>query len=454
MSASATRALIGLVAVLILHGGCQAFRPIDHPSRPRSPWEEYRDALRAADLAETAAVRAWLAAGSRAVAAAPDVAVPYREIVYFDPMQPTAGAWRLALQRGQVLHVEVAGPANEELGLFVDLLRWEQGEWRSVAALQEGSELDYRVGDRGAYVLRVQPELLTGGRWTVTVTAGSQMTFPVEGVGGDAIRGHFGEPRDGGRRRHEGVDIFAPRGTRVVAAADGWVVRVGKRGRGGKVVWMETLDGLRLYYAHLSRRKVREGRKLRAGEVVGRVGSSGNAGRRSPHLHFGIYNDGAIDPLAFIRPAKRAAKVTADRALLGGWARVNADRISLHAGPMVGSPLRGQAARYEAFRVDGASADWYRVRTPDGPAYVASRRLESIAVPIRRLRLTSPVALFLEPAPTAVIVAEVEANASLEVLAEEEEYVLVRRATGERPAWIARQQAPGDHAVPSRSGER
>lgn len=383
-------------------------------------------------------MRAWLVAGSRAVAAAPEVALPYREIVYFDPMQPTAGAWRLTLQRGQALHVEVTGPAHEEMGLFVDLLRWERGEWRSVAALQDGSALDFRVGDRGTYMLRVQPELLTGGRWTVTITAGSQMTFPVEGGGNGAIRGHFGDPRDGGRRRHEGVDIFAPRGTRVLAAADGWVIRVAKNDLGGKVVWMETLDGLRLYYAHLSRRKVREGKKLRAGEVVGRVGSSGNAGRKSPHLHFGIYDDEAIDPFPFIQPAKRAAKVTADLALLGGWARVNADRITLHAGPKIGSPLRGQAARHEAFRVDGASADWYRVRTADGPAYVAARLLESIEIPIRRLQLTSPVALFLEPAPAAVIVAEVEANASVEVLAEEEEYLLVRRATGERPAWIAK----------------
>lgn len=438
MPETTTRALIGLVGALILLGGCQAFRPTDQPSRPRSPWEEYREALRAADLEETGAMRAWLAAGSRAVASAPEVALPYREIVYFDPMQPTAGAWRLTLQRGQALHVEIAGPANEEMVLFVDLLRWDRGEWRSVVALQEGSVFDFRVGDRGVYVLRVQPELLTGGRWTVTLTAGSQMTFPVEGGGNSAIRGHFGDPRDGGRRRHEGVDIFAPRGTRVLAAANGWVVRVGKNDLGGKVVWMETFDGLRLYYAHLSRRKVGEGRKLRAGEVVGRVGSSGNAGRQSPHLHFGIYDDEAIDPLPFIQPAKRAAKVTADLALLGGWARVHADRISLHAGPRTDSPLRGQAARHEAFRVDGASADWYRVRTADGPAYVAARLLESIEIPIRRLQLTSPVALFLEPAPSAVIVAEAEANANLEVLAEEEEYLLVRPAPGERPSWIAR----------------
>lgn len=448
MPATMTRALIGLVGALILLGGCRAFGPIDRPSRLGSLWEEYRDALRAADLGETGAMRAWLAAGSRAVAAAPEVALPYREVVYFDPMQPTAGAWRLTLQRGQALHVEVAGPANEEIGLFVDLLRWERGEWRSVAALQEGSALDFRVGDRGAYVLRVQPELLTGGRWTVTVTAGSQMTFPVEGMGSGAIRGRFGDPRDGGRRRHEGVDIFAPRGTRVLAAADGWVIRVAKNDLGGKVVWMETLDGLRLYYAHLSRRKVREDRKLRAGEVVGRVGSSGNAGRKSPHLHFGIYDDEAIDPLPFIRPGKRAAKVTADRALLGRWARVNADRITLHAGPMIDSPLRGEATRHQAFRVDGASADWYRVRTAEGPAYVASRLLESIDIPIRRLQSTSPAALFLEPAPSAVIVAEVEANAYLEVLAEEEEYLLVRRAAGERPAWIARRQAPRDDDRP------
>ena len=94
--------------------------------------------------------------------------------------------------------------------------------------------------------------------------------------------------------------------------------------------------------------------------------------------------------------------------------------------------------RHQAFRVEGASADWYRVLTPDGTAYAAARRLESFDTPLRRLRLTRRKALFLDPAASAEIVAEVEANASLEVLAETEEYLLVRRATTDPPAWMAK----------------
>ncbi|MGH9380607.1 MAG: peptidoglycan DD-metalloendopeptidase family protein [Thermoanaerobaculia bacterium] len=403
-----------------------------------SPWQEYRDALQAGDLGRTSAVRAWLAAGGRAVAAAPAIAAPYREIVYFDPLQPTAGAWRLALNEREELRVQVAGPANGTARLFLDLLRWERREWRSVATLQQGSKLRYRVGEAGTHVLRIQPELPSGGRWTVTVVAGPRLIFPVEGADSGAIGGRFGDSRDDGRRSHEGVDIFAPRGTRALAAADGWVSRINRTRLGGRVAWVETDDGLRLYYAHLKSWKVRAGERVRAGDVIGRVGSTGNAKRRSPHLHFGVYDDGPVDPLAFLlQPAGRPAEVTSDLALLGGWARVGADHVSLHAGPSAGSPVRGGAFRHEALHVDGATADWYRVRTADGPVYVASRLLEGTDTPIRRLLLESRRALRREPAPAAPIVAEVEAHASLEVLAEREEYLLVRRAAGERPAWLA-----------------
>src|SRR5690606_12295339 len=115
-----------------------------------------------------------------------------------------------------------------------------------------------------------------------------------------AIASRFGDPRDGGRRRHEGVDILAPRGTPALAAADGVVTRVGRNRLGGRTIWLETDSGLRLYYAHLRHQAVREGRRVRAGEVIGRVGSSGNAPRDTPHLHFGVYEGAARDPLPWL----------------------------------------------------------------------------------------------------------------------------------------------------------
>jgi hypothetical protein len=439
MSATRTALLAALALVLALLAACRGLGPVGDLLRPKTPWEEYRNSLQEARLEETSAGRAWLAAGERAVAEAPAVGLPYREVVHFDPLRPTAGAWRLALERGQELRVDVAGAASGERGLFVDLLRSDGGTWEPIAALDEGAQLRHRVSESGSYVLRMQPELLAGGRWSVTVAVGASLAFPVEGKTSRAIGGRFGDPRNGGSRPHEGVDIFAARGTGALAAADGRAAHVGSNRLGGKTVWLRTDDGLGLYYAHLDRQLVRTGERVAAGEMIGRVGNTGNAARTSPHLHFGVHEDGPLDPWPFLHePTERPATVTSDLALLGGWARVAGPRVNLRAAPSADAALRGDALRHEALRVEGASAAWYRVVGARGPAYVASWLVEGVETPVRRLALTAPQPLLHEPTPDAPIVAQAAAGTSLEVLAERAEHWLVRRAPGERAAWVSR----------------
>jgi murein DD-endopeptidase MepM/ murein hydrolase activator NlpD len=128
----------------------------------------------------------------------------------------------------------------------------------------------------------------------------------VSGAGAASIQSGYGAARDAGRRRHEGVDIFAPRGTPVVAASDGFVVKVGENALGGRVVWLWDMSrGVTIYYAHLQEQLVTTGAFVRAGDTLGTVGNTGNARTTAPHLHFGIYarGEGALDPDAFIRPA-------------------------------------------------------------------------------------------------------------------------------------------------------
>lgn len=124
------------------------------------------------------------------------------------------------------------------------------------------------------------------------------LSFPVA-MPGAAIASVFGDPRDGGAREHHGVDIFAPRGTPVVAAGDGRVTDVRNTPVGGLVIWMEDFDrGLIYYYAHLEEQYVRRGQIISAGDTIGAVGNSGNARGVNPHLHFGVYLPGtiAVDP--------------------------------------------------------------------------------------------------------------------------------------------------------------
>ncbi len=129
--------------------------------------------------------------------------------------------------------------------------------------------------------------------WALVRYSGSPgaLAVPVHDVKRLSLRSSFGEPRSG-HRRHQGIDIFARRGTPVVAAAEGMVVRVGTTDRlGGNTVWVAGKPSTLYYYAHLDgfRRGLRVGEHVEAGEVLGRVGNTGNARTTSPHLHFGVY---------------------------------------------------------------------------------------------------------------------------------------------------------------------
>ncbi len=103
----------------------------------------------------------------------------------------------------------------------------------------------------------------------------------------------WGFPRSGGRR-HKGTDIMAAAGTPVVALKDGMVTS-GSSSLGGITLWLETDDGTRYYYAHLQSIEVGSGRVV-AGQVIGYVGSTGNASASAPHLHFEIHRPEAVNP--------------------------------------------------------------------------------------------------------------------------------------------------------------
>jgi murein DD-endopeptidase MepM/ murein hydrolase activator NlpD len=114
------------------------------------------------------------------------------------------------------------------------------------------------------------------------------MIIPVAGVGHSAIRDMFNESR--GNRRHEAIDILAPKGTPVIATDDGVVKKLFTSKPGGLTVYQFDPDQrFCYYYAHLDRYApgLHEGQLLRRGEVLGYVGTTGNAGN-TPHLHFAL----------------------------------------------------------------------------------------------------------------------------------------------------------------------
>jgi peptidoglycan LD-endopeptidase LytH len=115
------------------------------------------------------------------------------------------------------------------------------------------------------------------------------MIVPVAGVGRSAIRDMFNESR--GNRRHEAIDILAPTGTPVIATDDGEVKKLFTSKPGGLTVYQFDPDQrFCYYYAHLDRYApgLHEGQVLRRGEVLGYVGTTGNAPKDTPHLHFAL----------------------------------------------------------------------------------------------------------------------------------------------------------------------
>jgi murein DD-endopeptidase MepM/ murein hydrolase activator NlpD len=132
------------------------------------------------------------------------------------------------------------------------------------------------------------------------------LPMPVLGVPAKALRDTWGAPRDGGRA-HQGIDVFAPRGTPVVSTTRGLVLRVGQNRLGGNVVWIFGPGGQRHYYAHLDRfANLQPGDLVMPGDIVGYVGNSGNARGTPPHLHYGVYKSGvgAINPFPLLQQAR------------------------------------------------------------------------------------------------------------------------------------------------------
>lgn len=119
---------------------------------------------------------------------------------------------------------------------------------------------------------------------------GASLLIPVVGIRPDQLRDSYDDARSGGRV-HNAIDIMAPEGSPVLAAADGTIHRLRTGGLGGITVYQFGEDGRTLYYyAHLQRYAagLREGMPVRRGQVIAYVGDTGNAGRGNFHLHFSV----------------------------------------------------------------------------------------------------------------------------------------------------------------------
>ena len=187
--------------------------------------------------------------------------------------------------------------------------------------------------------------------------------FPVADHELNSVVSRFGDARDGGSRSHLGIDIAAPRGTPVLAVNDGRIDRVEFTRAGGRVVWLsEKNSARRHYFAHLDSIKVVRGQAVRAGDVIGTVGNTGNAIHTSPHLHYAV-RDGRdiLDPISLFNETGTPTDARVMRTRLAGAA--------LKAAP--GGATIAVLSANQPVTIQSESGRFYRVRYRGKTGYIA-----------------------------------------------------------------------------------
>lgn len=416
------------------------------PARRRSPppSEDYAKALERTGMAKRAVGQRWLAAARAAVEEAGVVTMPHQELVGFQELTPDARGWRVTLKRGQKLSVLLEGQSGRGQ-TFVDVLA-VYGSGRqgyTLKSAESGTEtstktaLDFSFEARrdGDYVVRVQPEIFAYGVWRVGLSLAPSYAFPVEGADHRAVKSFFGAPRDRGRRRHHGVDIFAEKGTPVLAVVDGEIFHRGVDNLGGNVVWQWDPDRrLRIYYAHLEDWAVRSGERVKQGEVVGWVGNTGNAITTPPHLHFGVFDPRPVDPFPFIDDQVRPpSPLPLGPHELGSWARVRRKSLELKDGLGTQALVRRVLPQHTALTVIASLPGGHQVALADGErGYVQSDALEPATSALRWIE-PGPLRIYQRPADDAVPTST-QLRTIAAVRAEHEGHYLI--ALGEAWAWV------------------
>lgn len=412
------------------------------PALTRTPHESYAESLRTAGLADAPLGRQWLVAAEQALAQATPIALPRREAIWFPAAGPRAVALRAPLRRGQRVVVEATVESAAPTRVFLDLFEDETDDLDHVThAEADATSFSIEIERDADYVLRLQPELLQDARVTLVWRVEPTLALPVQGATRSSIQSYFMDPRNGGARDHHGIDIFGRRGTPVVAAADGLVTSVGTNNLGGNVVWVARgLGGESHYYAHLDTQSVSTGRRVRVGEVLGTVGTTGNAAGGAPHLHFGIYTrSGPVDPLPYLQPAV-APPAAIVAAPLGEQRRLtSSQRVATSDNAGTSSRVVANAAGVTApvtyaagtiVEIVGASSRSVRVRLPDGTeGYLPSRVLTDLTSRLRTVRVTSPTAVASAPLD-GITIDTLTAPATLDVLGTFSGALFVRTPTG------------------------
>lgn len=410
---------------------CNGINPLNTAAF-KAPYKKYVRSLELAELDKSAMAQEWIRAGESALRDSIIATVPFSESGYFDASKPVARSYRFDARKGQVLTINGNLIAKNK-SVFLDLFAWtEKNEWTSLAHGDSTISLAYEFDSDHQCIVRLQPELLVTAYYSITISLTPVLVNPVAGATNKSIGSLYGDSRDGGKRKHEGVDIFAKKGTFVIAPAPGTITRVGTTTLGGKVIWMQDKRrGHSYYFAHLDKQLVKAGATVNKGDILGTVGNTGNARYTPAHLHFGIYQSRSLDPVHFIRTLEAAANVQPwDTTLREFDYKVAGKNVSLRTGPSDKNTIVYTLSKDTYVQVIAQSNVWYRVLLPNNKqGFVPKEKVAPIQKG-KRLRIKQPVMILSEASVEAVPLAQLQAPATVEVLANFEIFRFVRTTDG------------------------
>jgi len=267
----------------------------------KSAYEKYEDKI---EKASPPKARAWIDAGEKSLMMPLPVSLPYAEAGYLPGQTADATSFAFMVKPGQKISIRL----NEEQSDFTAYMELWEADTGDDPRLVQTADTTMNIIEQvslteSRYIFRLHPELGAKGNYNLQLNVGPALGFPIESKVRSNIGSFWGDGRDGGSRRHEGIDIFANKGSYAVASTDGIVTNVNETPVGGKVVWLRPHNlPFTIYYAHLDAQFVSEGQQVKKGDPIGTVGNTGNAKHTPAHLHYGIYTyAGAIDPLHFVK---------------------------------------------------------------------------------------------------------------------------------------------------------
>ncbi|WP_166664828.1 peptidoglycan DD-metalloendopeptidase family protein [Pedobacter metabolipauper] len=403
--------------------------------------EQYKRKLISAGLDRTAMGTAWIKAADQSLEKALSIKIPFRETGYFSAERVPAAAYRFTAVKGKKIQVSIVKKPAEQFMIYLDIMEIkDNGKSKLIASSDTlNSPISFDADENATYLIRMQPELLRSGQYTLEITSGPSLGYPLSTTGKNQIQSFFGDGRDANSRKHEGVDIFSAFRTPVVAAAAGTVTRVNENNLGGKVVWLRPLNkDYTLYYAHLDRQIAVEGQQVLPGDTLGLMGNTGNARTTAPHLHFGIYtSSGTIDPFPYINPVVNPApNISASLNNLNATVRTT-NNTALHLLPDAGSAVIAALKSENILHIGAANGAWYRAELPNGViGFIRDNRVSSVTKPLRSIKIKAPSQpVYDHPDSLAAVKLTVKAGDEVSLLGQFEDYQLII-ANNNESGWI------------------